>query len=584
MNNNREKLVETIDIVDEIGSVIELEAKGRNYVGLCPFHADNNPSFTVSTEKKIYKCFVCGEGGDVVKFYRMFNHISNQAAIEALADKYSIKIDRQVSQVQLNPTNLVLNDINKFYVTALHSTEGGNKAIEYLKQRGLTSETINHFHLGLGYEQADKLYQYLEKKMETESNYSPSDINQINHFTNKRDLFASRITIPIMKNGAVVGFGGRTTDNNSIKYLNSKDSQVFQKREVLYNFDEALRLSPDRSVVVVEGFFDVIKAFQFNIKNAVGLMGTSFTNNHIAQMKRQKIESVFLALDSDKAGIDATLKIGKLLLKNGLKVKVIEYPQGKDLDEYLLTHSFEDFQSLKKNSLNFKVFETEETVKSVSLLSLDEKDTAINELLTNLKQENDLVIEQVLSKIESSFSVSRDYLKSKLDQQQDIVPVASQSQTASYDYYDMPEMSGQQDYGMPEMSGQQDYGYYEQAQAGSGSEHVQPLVNNSNISFMSAQQLVIYRSMIGKSEYLELKKFKNQLNKDLGIYEQLFAELDNFYAKYSRFDYVTFTNDNPQYALLINDLFEKEITENTISNHHLVEKIKDKPKWGIFSR
>lgn len=576
MNNNREKLIETVDIVDEIGSVIELEAKGRNYVGLCPFHADNNPSFTVSTEKKIYKCFVCGEGGDVVKFYRMYNHISNQAAIEALADKYNVKIDRQVSQVQLKPANIVLNDINKFYVTALHSTESGSKALQYLKARGLNNETINHFHLGLGYEQADKLYQYLEKKIETESNYTVSDIAQINHFTNKRDLFASRITIPIQKNGTVVGFGGRATDNNNIKYLNSKDSKLFQKHEVLFHFDEALRLSPDRSLIVVEGFFDVIKAFQFNIKNAVGLMGTSFTGNHIAQMKRQKIDSVFLALDSDKAGIAATLKIGKLLLKNGLKVKVIEYPQGKDLDEYLLTHSFEEFQSLKKNSINFKIFETDQTIDNVSLLSLDEKDNAISQLLENLKSENDLVIEQVLTKVESSFNVSRDYLNNKLEQLETEVytePQVASAPTGGYDYYDIPEMAGEQ---QPE--------YYDYAEPIQVEKAPTPIVNNSNISFMSAQQLVIYRSMASKHSYIELKKFKLQLNKDLGIYEKLFVELDNFYQKYSVFDYVTFTNDNPQYALLINDLFEKEITENAISNHHLVEKIKDKSKWGIFSR
>lgn len=572
MNNNREKLVEAIDIVDEIGSTIELEAKGRNYVGLCPFHADNNPSFTVSAEKKIYKCFVCGEGGDVVKFYRMYNHISNQAAIEALADKYNVKIERRANNFQLKPSNHVLNDINKFYVTALHSTEGGSKAVEYLKKRGLTSETINHFHLGYGYEQADKLYQYLEKKIENESNYTQTDIAEINHFTNKRDFFASRITIPIIKYGNVIGFGGRTTDGNSIKYLNSKDSKTFQKREVLFNFEEALRLSPDRSLIVVEGFFDVIKAHQFNIKNTVGLMGTSFTNNHIIQMKRQKIDSVFLALDSDKAGQDASLKIGKLLLKNGFKVKVIEYPEGKDLDEFLLTHSFEEFQSLKKNSLNFKVFETEQTIQNVSLLSLDEKDAAINELVNNLKQENDLVIEQVLSKIETSFKVSRDYLQKKLDQTEDYVQSTPEKVSDGFEYYDIPEMSGESQ------------GYEEYAQYGQESTAPKPIVNTSNISFMSAQQLVIYRSMSSKKEYQELKKLKLQLNKELGIYEKLFVALDDFYSKYSRFDYVTFTNDNPQYALLINDLFEKEITENAISNYHLVEKIKDKTQWGIFSR
>ncbi len=575
MSNNRDKLVDSIDIVDEIGSVIELEAKGRNYVGLCPFHADNNPSFTVSSEKKIYKCFVCGEGGDVVKFYRMYNHISNQAAIEALADKYHIRITREARATNLHPCNHVLSDINKFYVTALHSTESGTKALAYLTGRGFNIETINHFHLGLGYEQSDKLYQYLEKKIETESNYTVQNINEINHFTNKRDLFANRITIPILKNGLVAGFGGRAITDNNIKYLNSKDSRIFQKKEILFHFDEALKLSPDNSLVVVEGFFDVIKAFQNNIKNATALMGTSFTGNHIKQMKQKRIETVYLALDSDKAGQDATLKIGQLLIKNGLKVKVISYSEGKDLDEFLLNHNLDDFNNLKKNSLNFKVYETENVVSSVSLLSLDEKDTAINQLVSNLHLENDLVIEQVLTKIENSFSVSRQYLQDKLKQSQEVYSEPAYSEPV----YAEQAYTEEYNYQVPEMFEEQHEGYYQQPV-----DDTKPIVNNSNISFMSAQQLVIYRAMSSKNAYLELKKFKLQMNKDLGIYEHLFVALDNYYQKYSKFDYVTFTNDNPKYALLINDLYEKEITENNITNQHLLEKVKNKASWGIFGR
>lgn len=586
MSNNRDKLVDSIDIVDEISSVIDLEAKGRNYVGLCPFHSDNNPSFTVSSEKKIYKCFVCGEGGDVVKFYRMYNHISNQAAIEALADKYKIRISKERQEVPVSPEHALLTDINKFYVTALHSTESGAKALKYLEGRGFDMETINHFHIGLGYEQGDKLYQYLEKKIETEGKYNVSHINAINHFTNKRDLFTSRVTIPIKSRTQICGFGGRALDNNNIKYLNSKDSKVFQKKQILFNFDEALRLSPDRSLIVVEGFFDAIKAYQFNVKNAVALMGTSFTANHIKQMKQNKIDTVFLGLDSDKAGIDAALKIGELLLKNGLKVKVISYPNVKDLDEYFLTHTHDDFNNLKKNSVNFKVFQTEQVLETVSLLSLDEKDQAINKLLTNLQVENDLVIEQVLSKVENSFEVSRQYLQDKMSSLHVETPDVSYNQQPVDYNHEIPEMQNDFNDGYEQYA--QSYTSYEQPQQsypqpGQQSE-AKPLVNNSNISFMSAQQLVIYRAMTSKGAYIELKKFKNQLNKDLGIYEKLFTELDNYYQKYSKFDYVTFTNDNPMYALLINDLYEKEITENNITNQQLLEKIKNKATWGIFGR
>ncbi len=584
MSNNRDKLVESIDIVDEISSHIELEAKGRNYVGLCPFHADNNPSFTVSSEKRIYKCFVCGEGGDVVKFYRKFNHISNQAAIEALADKYNIKIAKEQPAYQVPTANLVLNDINKFYVTALHSTDSGKKAMQYLLSRGLNTETIKHFHLGYGYEEGDKLFQYLERKIEVESNYTLTNIGEINHFTNKRDLFTSRITIPIMKNNTVFGFGGRSLDNSSIKYLNSKDSKVFQKKEILYHFDEAMRLSPDNSLIVVEGFFDVIKAYQFNIKNAVALMGTAFTNNHIKQMKRLNINTIYLGLDSDKAGQDATLKIGKTLLKNGLKVKILKYPEGKDLDEYLLTHNHSDFIQLQKNSINYKLYESEELIKSVSLLSMDEKDETINTIIDKLYLENDLVIEQVLSMVEDAFSVSRQYLSDKMEKNKQVAEV--ETKAPAYKQID----NNHYNYEIPEMHGEYDNQYIDQSyyqqfdDAANDHSNEQPLINNSNISFMSARQLVIYRAIINKQNYIELAKFKRQYNKDLGIYEQLFKELETYYSKFSKFDYVTFTNDNPKFALLINDLYEKEITENNISNQQLVEKVKAKTSWGVFKR
>lgn len=551
MNNNREKLVDNIDIVDEISSCIELEPKGRNYVGLCPFHADNNPSFTVNSEKKIYKCFVCGEGGDVVKFYKTFHHVSNGAAIEELAKKYKVAIKLEQFKQNYLPVNHLLNDINKFYVTALHSTEGGEKSLEYLKARGFSIDTINHFHLGYGYTENDKLYQYLEKKIEVNNNYSESDIEQIKQFNNKRDLFVSRITIPILQHGNVVGFGGRALTKNPIKYLNSKDSNIFKKKEVLYHFDEALKLSPDRSLIVVEGFFDVIKAFQFNIKNAVALMGTSFSINHIKKMKQSSLETIYLALDNDTAGQSATLNIGRLLVKNQFNVKVIKWPSGKDLDEYLLDHSHEDFQTLKKNSINFKLFEMDTILESPDITSIDEKNKAINEIIDNLYLENDLVIEQILSKLSTSFNVSKEFLNTKLIENKEIKyePVE-----VFYPENEINEVFQKQ------------------------------VVNRSNISFMSIQQLIIYRSISSKSQFIELKKYKQQANKQFGIYESLFNTLDIYYNKFSKFDYVTFTNNYPQFALLIDELYEKEIIENNVSNQELIGKIKNNTSWGIFKR
>lgn len=577
MNNNYRKLVENIDIVEEIGSNVELEHKGNNYVGLCPFHSDNNPSFNVNSEKRIYKCFVCGEGGDVIKFYKKFNHVSNQAAIEALADKYDIRIAKQTKEVRLSPTNYVLNDINKFYVTTMHSTESGLKALEYLRSRGFNNEVINHFHLGFGYEISDRLHQFLEKKIEDSGNYNISNIQELNHFTNERDLFTNRVTIPITKNGNIVGFGGRSISDNQIKYLNSKDSRVFQKKEILFHFDEAMKLSPDRSLIVVEGFFDVIKAYQYSIKNAVALMGTSFSNNHLNQMKRNRIDTVYLSLDSDKAGQDASLKIGELLLKNQFTVKVIEYQDVKDLDEYLNKYSFDDFNALKKNSTNFKIFQVNSILNNISLLSLDEKDQAVNKVVDKLHLENDLVIDQVLTKLEDSMSVSREYLKQKMVDFESKQQPATMQPEPLYDNYEGYDQS---------YFGQAESEVYENIQESTAQGTLTPkkIVDDNNVSFMSAQQLVVYRSISSKQKYIELKRIKQKLNKQLGIYEQLFNDLDAFYEQYSIFDYVTFTNQYPQYSDLINGLYEKAISENSSTDTQLLEAVKTKTSWGIFGR
>lgn len=577
MNNNYRKLVENIDIVEEIGSSVELEHKGNNYVGLCPFHSDNNPSFNVNSEKRIYKCFVCGEGGDVIKFYKKFNHVSNQAAIEALADKYDIRITKQINEVKLSPANYVLNDINKFYVTTMHSTESGLKALEYLRSRGFNNEIINHFHLGFGYEISDRLYQFLEKKIEDTGNYNINNIQELNHFSNERDLFTNRVTIPITKNGNIVGFGGRTISDNQIKYLNSKDSKVFQKKEILFHFDEAMKLSPDRSLIVVEGFFDVIKAYQCNIKNAVALMGTSFSNNHLNQMKRNRIDTVYLSLDSDKAGQDASLKIGELLLKNGFTVKVIEYQDVKDLDEYLNKYTFDDFNILKKNSTNFKIFQVNNILNNISLLSLDEKDQAVNKVVDKLQVENDLVIDHVLTKLEDSMSVSREYLRQKMEDlasKQQSTKEQFQEQYSGYDGYDQSYF------------GQDESEIYQNVHQVNASIDSKPrkIVDDNNVSFMSAQQLVVYRAISSKHKYIELKQIKQKLNKQLGIYEQLFNDLDAFYKQYSIFDYVTFTNQYPQYSDLINGLYEKAISENSSTDTQLLQAVKTKTSWGIFGR
>ncbi len=544
MNNNREKIIEKVNIVDEIASTISLERKGKNFLGLCPFHSDNNPSFTVSSEKQIYKCFVCGEGGDVVKFYRKYNNVSNQVAIEELAQKYNIKIVKNETKIHMQNEHKLLNDINRFYVTTLHSTQSGNEAIDYLKKRGFTIDVINQFHLGYGYEQNEKLYEYVINKIDSENEYSVDIIDNINHFTNKRDIFKQRITIPIYDNNVIVGFGGRTLKSDSIKYLNSKDSKIFNKNKILFNFDQALKMSPDNSLIVVEGFFDVIKAYQNNIKNVIGLMGTSFTSDHIKKMKQKNIKTIFLALDTDNAGTLASLKIGTLLLNNQFNVKVIVFDRVKDLDEYFLSNNYDNFLELKRSSLNFKIFETNCYINNIKSLSLDEKDNILNKLLRNLSLENELVIEEVLTKIETNMNVSRAFLEKKLNKNKITKPIVENNENNNNKIkYEIPR---------------------------------------SNVNFMSTIELVIFRAISNKDDFIELERLKQQYNKNFNEYEQVFTDLKGYYSKYSKFDYVTYTNSFPQYSLIINKLYEKKIFKNNMTNEQLIIKIQNKKSWGIF--
>lgn len=578
----RSKIVDNVDIVEELSKSIDLNPKGRNYEGLCPFHADNNPSFTVSSEKRIYKCFVCGEGGDVVTFNSKINHISQTAAIEKLAKSYGISIPKLEPEVKLSPQAYVVLDINKFYVTALHSTEGGNKAIAYLHKRGITSETINHFHLGYGYEENGALYEYLLAKAKSEGNYTINDIQSLNHFSNGRDLMTSRVTIPITKEGKFVGFGGRDIGSNSVKYLNSKDSSLFRKNEILFNFEEAIKLSPDKSLVIVEGFFDVITAHQYGIKNAVGLMGTAFTSNHIRFLKQRRIDTIYLSLDSDNAGKQATYKVGRVLQKNGIVVKVIEYDDVKDLDEFLNKYEFADFEQKRKTANNYKLFEVDYMLGQSTSLSIDEKDNLIDLLLENLSNERDLVIEEVLTKMETSLSVTRSFLETKLKKieessSQSYNQNANQSYTQSESQSFDSDMS--YDYYIPEMDDSLGEQYYSQDDS---INEVKPLTSNSHVSFLTTNEAVIYRALNSRDAQIELAMYIEKHKKKLGIYHQVFDALGEYYKNNQIFDYVTFANNYYVYANIITEILEKEVKSNELSNEQLVKRIKGSNGWGIF--
>lgn len=337
-NSLIKQIIDNIDIVDEVSKDVVLTKKGNNFVGLCPFHDDTNPSFTVSPTKKICHCFVCKAGGNVITYRQQYNKISFNEALSLLAKEIGIDIKPKVSKPK-NPIICVNEDVTRFYHQTLMLTKQGKLAREYLQRRGIDQRIIERHQLG--YSAPDlSLYDYLVDTSNNEHYYQLHDIETSDvvrgdkHF----EFFNKRLVIPIFDQyHRPVGFSGRIiNDSDQAKYMNSAQTQVFNKKEILYNLDLAKDNLVDHQLILVEGFFDVFSFELQGIYNVVASMGTAITNNHINLLKKYQVEQLILSLDQDQAGIDATLDvIDQLLVNNFNNVRVIVFDQYKDIDEYV---------------------------------------------------------------------------------------------------------------------------------------------------------------------------------------------------------------------------------------------------------
>lgn len=530
MNNSRQKIIDNVDIVTEIQKYIDIEAKGSNFVALCPFHADSNPSMSISPEKKIFKCFVCGEGGDVVSFVSKYERISQGAAIEKVAKENKIKIEMFSKKVQNTPLNFLINDISTFYQSALLVTPEGKAGLNYLEKRNISMEAIKEFKLGYGYDVAEKLYEYLEKKINTENKYSEIDIMEINHFRNKMDMFASRLIIPIINAGHIVGFGARDIEGKNVKYINSKDSKVFKKGEVIYNLEAALKNTIDKTLIITEGYFDVITAHQNGVKNCCALMGTSFTKQHLEKLKG-KINTVYLALDSDEAGKQSMLKIGALLEDENFDVKIINIPTAKDLDEYFQTHEVRDFEVLLKSSDVYKIFEMKSLATSFDVNNYEQKEQYLRRIMKNLDKKNLLLQNDVTSFLMSNFDVSLEYLSTLKEKK--VVKNNVNKITSN------------------------------------------PQVNNNFIDF---EDRLILKMIESKGQYEEILMLLNTNNVDINRNIELFKNIKEYYLEYDEFDYVLFSDMNINNSQLLQSVFNKEQVSDVLTGEQLIKELKKRKK------
>ncbi len=395
-NDTIRKIRENVDIVEVIGQEITLEKKGKNYFGLCPFHNDNNPSLSVSREKQIYKCFVCGEAGNVFNFLMKFHNINFKEAVLRLANEIGMDIG---DKIQVKPDkNKIYYDIydiaNKFFQNNLLSSEGA-KAREYLEKRHLTMETIKEFQIGLALQSRDSLTKLLTKK-----GYDLKTLNDLGLATNDYDSYIKRIIFPLSNiNGEVNGFSGRIYNGENVnKYLNTRETPIFKKGENIYNYARAKEeVRKVKFVILMEGFMAVIRAYTIGVKNCIATMGTSLTSEQIKLIKRLT-NTVYLCLDGDNAGINATINNGKLLEKENMEVKVIPLGEGLDPDDYILKYGSEKFISLISGAISYNDFKIRLLKKGVNLASASEKADYVNSVLKEVSLVKDEIKREIMLK------------------------------------------------------------------------------------------------------------------------------------------------------------------------------------------
>ncbi len=416
MNNDlANEIRRKVDIVDIIGERIPLVARGKNFFGVCPFHDDSNPSMSVSREKQIYTCFSCHATGNVFTFLMNYEHIDFKEALHYLGEKIGVNVSN-ISIKKKTTKYDKLYDAYSFSVKYFQnnlSSSIGKSAKEYLANRQINEEIIKEFEIGLSLEARDDLTKLLLKK-----DYDLATLNKIGLSSDEHDIYNDRIMFPLYDvNGRVVGFSGRIyKDNGQNKYLNTKETEIFKKGEMLYHYHIAREeCRQKKSVIVMEGFMDVIRASTIGIKNTVALMGTALTSNQIGLIKRLS-NNIIMCLDGDSPGVNAMLSIGDNLLTQGIEVKIVVLPDDDDPDSFILKHGRDRFLGLVENAINFSDFKMQKLRENVDFRSDEEKANYINTVLKEVSKINDSIrVEIVLKRLAKEFDIGYNTLEKRLN-------------------------------------------------------------------------------------------------------------------------------------------------------------------------
>ena len=422
-------IFDNIDIVSLVSEYVKLEKRGQNYLGLCPFHNEKTPSFTVSPEKKIAHCFGCGKGGNIFQFVSLIENITYNQAIVKLGTRLGLDIESNNNKEESYDLNNELDImyyghrlLADYYNYILLNTKEAEDALKYLLDRGLSEDVIKHFNLG----------------------YAPRDNNiALNFFNSNKinldlmvevgllgkndngdyyDVFKDRVMFPIKNNqNQVVAFSGRTmsSDKNVPKYYNTHETKIFEKRTVLYNFSDARSfIAKENEVILCEGYMDVIKAHQNGMKNAVALMGTNIDNNKLKEVL-SLVKKITLSLDNDEAGSKAQIEIGNRIIQTTDNVYKLKFSGAKDLDEFLTEKNTKnpDFdvenylRNNKEHFINYKI----EFCKNDSKSNIEQRIKYKNEILVNIAYVEDESLKYILlTNLAEEFGIERQVLLKEL--------------------------------------------------------------------------------------------------------------------------------------------------------------------------
>lgn len=388
-----EDLIEEIrlknDIVDVISGYVKLQKKGSSYFGLCPFHNEKSASFSVSRAKQMYYCFGCGAGGNVFTFIMEYEHFSFVEAVKLLAERVGVELPEAEyskeakEKADLKSTLLEINKLAAKYFYVQLKSQNGNVAHTYLTKRGLSEETITAFGLGYSNKYSDDLYRYLKTKGYSDALLAKAGLISIDEKKGVYDKFWNRVMFPIMDvNNRVIGFGGRVMGDAKPKYLNSPETEVFDKSRNLYGLNRA-RTTRKSYFLLCEGYMDVISLHQAGFTNAVASLGTALTTGHASLIKRY-VKEVLLTYDSDEAGTKAALRAIPILKEAGISAKVIRMEPYKDPDEFIKNLGAEAFEERIQKARNGFLFSLEVLEKEFDMHSPEGKTAFMNEAAKRL--------------------------------------------------------------------------------------------------------------------------------------------------------------------------------------------------------